>query len=235
MAADRVELTSEQLAALTPPSQGTPITASSMPAGGVGLAGWLSALKTALYDVWDSVTHRLLTKADQGAAGSEAWQVKGGVFRSEVTLARPNNATAYTANDAVTDSPSAPTALSFAGCARAAGGGTTLMQARMTINKVMGTTRYRLHLFRDTPASIPNDNDAFATTWANSSLRLGYVDFATPVVGGDCTDYYGTFVQTGAVPTVLVGTAIKGILQVLDGVTPAGTDQFKFVLTGFYE
>lgn len=161
--------------------------------------------------------------------------VSGHTFRSEVTLARPNDANAYVANDAVMDSTSAPTALNFASCARSAGGGITLMQGRMTINKQMGTTRYRLHLFRDTPSSLPNDNAAYAQLWANASLRIGYIDFATPAVGSDCTDYFGTFVQQGAVPTVLVGTSVRGILQVLDGVTPAGTDQYKIVLTGYQD
>lgn len=75
MAADRVELTSEQLAALTPTAPGTPITGANMPAGGVGLIGWLSAVWKVLFDVWDSVAHTLHTKADQGTAGTEPWLV----------------------------------------------------------------------------------------------------------------------------------------------------------------
>lgn len=173
------------------------------------------------------------TSAKQDTGNTSLTQLTSPTFRSEVTLTRPNDSTPYSINDAVTDSTSASTAIDFANCARSAGTGVTLLQARMTINKVMGSTRFRLWLYRDTPASIPNDNAAFSQTWANSSLRIGYVDFATPITGSDCSDYYGTPVWTGAHAVQPVGTSIKGILQVLDAVTPAALDQYKFVLGGY--
>lgn len=181
---------------------------------------------------------RRVVAAIAGAVGLAASEnhignVGGHTFRSEVTLIRPSDTTAYTANDAVMNATSGAAALIFPNCARVSNGGITLMQAKLTVNKTGMTAKFRLHLFRDAPASIPNDNAAFSLAWANASARIGYVDFTTPISGSDCTDYYGVFVQTGAVPTTLVGTSVRGILQTIDAWTPASGDQFMMTLTGY--
>lgn len=162
--------------------------------------------------------------------------VSGSTFRSEGTVTRPANTTAYTANDIVTNSVTASTAIDFPLVAREAGGGATLLSARLsTNNPAIAATRFRLWLFRDTPASIPVDNAAYAITFANSQIRLGYYDFLTGLAGSDCVDWWGVWVSEGGMPVVPVGTSLKGLLQVLDGFTPLSAQSWRAILHGYQD
>ena len=55
--------------------------------------------------------------------------------RKSVSFTRPADTTAYAANDAIADSTSAPTLLSFADCANANGGQGYIVKTRLLTNQ----------------------------------------------------------------------------------------------------
>lgn len=185
--------------------------------------------------------------ADQGAAGAEAWPVEaeliaGAAHIGEVgtwanvvqaTLTRPVEAPAvqYTANDAVTDSLTASTAIAFANALRAAGQTGFVIGGRMRKSTVSVTNaQFRLHLFTAAPAAIANDNAAYAEAWANRLIYIGYIDFVSWRAGSDCAESPGILsrVVLGYKPTS--GTSISGVMQVLAAYTPVSAEQFAISL-----
>jgi hypothetical protein len=255
---------------------GTKITAATMPAGGVGLIGWMSAAwyhlaslvgiaGTPSADVLSvqgvtngvpvAVSNASLplptgaatgAKQDTGntslgtiatnttnagapvlAAGeNHVGEVGGRSTIVAATLTRPNDTTTYTANDAVTDSTSAPAAIDFAGMVRSAGKSGLLTTWQMTRNSTVAAT-FRLWLYQDT-ITPANDNAAFSIAAAATDKRVGYVDFTTSIAGSDCLDYYGTPVFTNWPVKPVSGTGLKGVLQALTGFIPIANETFKF-------
>lgn len=160
--------------------------------------------------------------------------VGGHTVQQAFSFNRPSDTTAYSANDAVTDSTSATTPLSWQ-LARTSGGGVTLKRFRLATNNASMAARLRLWLYRSSPASPPNDNALFQQSWGNVATRIGYVDFLTYVTGSGVTDYFGTFVLDNSVPVVPSAQTIYGILQTLDAFTPASGQTFNAYITAYQD
>lgn len=110
------------------------------------------------------------------AAGeTHVGEVGGNMGKAAATLTRPADTTAYTAKDAVADSTSAPTVLTFSNLARVNAGSGYIVKARLMTNQSTNTARFRLHLFDTSPTAI-NDNAAYTLLWANRATRIGYID-----------------------------------------------------------
>lgn len=105
------------------------------------------------------------------------------------TFARPNNSTGYTAKDAVSNSTSAPTVLTFANMARENGGSGSITKARLFIDSAtaMLGAAFRLHLYHTAPTAI-NDNSPFMLLYANRASRVGFIDFPATVTEGTGSD-----------------------------------------------
>ena len=144
------------------------------------------------------------------------------------TFTRPADTTAYAAGDAVSNSTSSPSILSFAGAARAAGGSGMILSALHTKNSTTAAS-YRLWLYRETVAAVA-DNAQFPLLWANRANRFGWIDFAhtTGGTGSDSSSSLVTFVN---LPLSLVGTALFGQLTTPSGYTPASGEQHFVELT----
>jgi hypothetical protein len=167
------------------------------------------------------------TIGNVGLVAGEAHVGSVGVTCVEVsaTFARPNDTTAYTAKDAVSNSTSAPTILTFSNVARNNAGCGYIYKARLFIDSAtaMLGAAFRLHLYHTAPTAV-NDNAAFPLLYANKDKRLGYIDFpatTTEGTGSDCSssmwidmpiaftcaaadnDIYGALeiTTTGAAPT----------------------------------
>lgn len=140
------------------------------------------------------------------------------------TFTRPSDTTAYAAQDAVSNSTSAPTILTFANAARFTGGSGLILSARHVKNSTTtANATFRLYLYRAT-ASAVNDNAQFPLLWANRSNRIGHIDFThtTQGTGSDSTSALTTFVN---LPFVADGTSLFGQLQVTAAYTPASGEQ----------
>src|SRR5688572_28049103 len=106
-------------------------------------------------------------------------EVGGSTAVSSATFTRPADTNAYAASDAVSNSTTAPVALTFTNVARVNAGSGYITTARLLKN---GTTtanaNFRLYLFNTSPTAI-NDNAAFTLLWANRATCIGYIDFTS--------------------------------------------------------
>lgn len=155
---------------------------------------------------------------------------------SELTLTRPADVAPYAANDAVSNSTSAPTLLEFANVLPVAGADGVILAARCMTNQAAFAGALRLHLFRaNTPTPI-NDNAAHTLLFANRAVRVGFIDFAGFTTGGtgsDCAITLGTFPGSGTgLPIELAAgqTSLWGMVETRGNFTPASGQQFYFSL-----
>src|SRR6478736_6712427 len=91
--------------------------------------------------------------------------VLGNSVQINASFARPADTTTYTIGDAVSNSTSAPTVLTFTGIARTSGGTGYITKALLATDKKDATFRARLHLFSTAPTAI-NDNAVQTFLWA---------------------------------------------------------------------
>lgn len=167
------------------------------------------------------------------AAGeNHVGEVGGKMASVAVTLTRPSNTDAYTAKDAVTDSTSAPTNLTFTNLARVNAGGGYIVKARLMTNQSTNTARFRLHLYPTAPTAI-NDNAAYTLLWANRANRIGYIDFAACQTEGSGSDAANSQNDTVRMPFVCASTSrhLYGLLETLDAFTPASGQIIYIELT----
>lgn len=150
----------------------------------------------------------------------------------QTSFARPADTTAYAVGDAVMNSTSAPSLITFPNAARIAAGSGIIVGARLAkSSNVITNATFRLWLYTGAPTTIPNDNAPFGQAWANRTVRLGYIDFTAPIQGSDCASYFGSFTNSQLAYKLPSGTAINGILQALGAYSPASGEQFFLELS----
>ena len=164
------------------------------------------------------------------AAGeTHVGEVGGKMLFASTNFTRPANTTAYTAKDALANSTSAPTVLSFANAVRVSGGTGYVVSARINTSQTICVARFRLHLFRTTPTAI-NDNAAYTLLDANFAVRLGYIDFPAMQTEGTGSTAANSQNATVRLPIVCGATTLFGLLESLDAFTPASAQTFKVEL-----
>lgn len=177
----------------------------------------------------------MVNTADLGGGGGTAVPLLvGGVMRGPVgvLLTRPSDSAPYAAKDAVSDSTSAPTVLTFAGMARVVGGSGYVTKARLMTNQSTNVARFKLHLFHTAPTAI-NDNAPYTLLWANRAVRLGAIDFdatQTEGTGSDAASALNTTIRLAFV-CAAASSSLYGILETLDVFTPASGQLFYVELT----
>lgn len=166
------------------------------------------------------------------ADGAGTLNVSGRMAAVSAAITRPSDTTAYAAKDAVSDSTSAPTVLTFANLARVNAGSGYIVKGRLMTNQSTNTARFRLHLFHTAPTAI-NDNSPYTLLWANRANRLGYVDFAACQTEGSGSDAASALNDTVRLPFVCASgsRAVYGLLEAIDAFTPASGQLFFVELT----
>lgn len=155
-----------------------------------------------------------------------------------VSFTRPGNTDAYAANDAVSNSTSAPSVLTFAGMARAVGGSGYITKARLFTGQAANIARFRLHLFHTAPTAI-NDNAAHTILAANQANRVGQIVFPACSTAGSGSDAANSIAVPGTylanLPLGYVCESadddLYGLLETLDAFTPASAQTFFLELT----
>lgn len=150
-----------------------------------------------------------------------------------VEITRPANATAYAALDAVSNSSTAPTVLSFkdlgaSGSGQAQG---VVIGALLRTDQSTNTARFKLHLYSSSVTAI-NDNDAYTSLYANNSTSIGSISFdacSTEGSGGTSAVSLNTTIRLPF--TLPTGTYIYGLLETLDAFTPASGQKIFIRLT----
>jgi hypothetical protein len=151
------------------------------------------------------------------------------------TFTRPNDTTAYAANDGVTNATSSPSPITFANAVQGAGLGAVLRTAimRKSTTAITNAT-FRLYLFDITPTVVPNDNAAYSLAIADGANLIGTIDFSL-VAGSDFAWGVGTLSPDVQPFVVAVGTSIFGIAQVLAAYAPGAQEVFTFELGDFQD
>lgn len=161
----------------------------------------------------------------------------GSSVRISATLTRPDDTTQYSANDQVSNSTSAPVAITFAGVARANGGSGVIVDA-VCIDSANQSTKPNLRLYLFDGAAAPtanNDNAAWAPSDANMNNLIGFIEFTSWEIGtvtsgadGNCA----SFVSGLNIPFKCDSTIddIFGLLVERGTYTPVATEAFKFRL-----
>ena len=152
----------------------TPSLASMVLAAGtnnIGDVDIASALPAGTNNIGDV---DILTLPALVAGESHIGTVGGNTAIVQVAFTRPADQTAYAAKDAVSNSTSAPVALSFT-AARVSSGSGYITKVRLITDQSTNVAQFRLHLFNVTPTPI-NDNSPYTLLWANRGSRVGFID-----------------------------------------------------------
>ncbi len=163
---------------------------------------------------------------------SGALTAVGQTVMASATVTRPADTTAYAAQDVIANATSGAAVITFANAARINGGSGTITKARAVTDQAANTARLRLHLYHTAPTMM-QDNAAFLTDWANRNKSIGAIDFgpmAQEATGGTAA---GATNKTDRLAFVCPAgsSSIFGILETLDGFTPASAQNFFNELT----
>lgn len=144
-------------------------------------------------------------------------------FKLSDTFKRPNDTTAYLANDVVSDSTSSPTLLDFS---------TGLITQGIYINNAVlivylaaaigGMDTWTLHLY-SSAITAKNDNSAFDIISADRTSYIGSFDFAA------LTDIGSTLISQKTGINIVVNTPARklyGILETNGAFTPSAQIEF---------
>jgi hypothetical protein len=174
-----------------------------------------------------------LTSSDvaQGAGENHLGEVGGKLTTSTASFTRPADTTAYAAKDAVSNSTTAPTVLTFTGAGRAAGGTGYITGVRLTTDQSTNGAQFRLHLYAIAPTAI-NDNAAQTLLWADRAKRIGYIDIGPLVTEGAGSDAAGALNADIRLPYKCdtADTHLYGLLETLTAFTPASAQNFHIAL-----
>lgn len=151
------------------------------------------------------------------------------------SVTRPADTTAYATGDALTNSTSAPVPLTFAGCARDAGGSGRVRFVRVvdSANQASKAT-LELWLFAAT-VTADNDNAVFTPTDAECATLVGVIALGTPVVGDATSGAGGNAVYlVDALDRGFVCATgsmdLYGLLVVRSAYTPISAEVFTVTL-----
>jgi hypothetical protein len=173
---------------------------------------------------------RLIAHEDFGGV-SQSFGGGGSMALLSASYQRPNDSNPYIALDAIADSTSAPTVLTFANAARVSGGSGYITAARIVTDQKANVAQFRLHLFNATPTAI-NDNSPYLFLYADRAKYLGYIDLG-PLATEDSTNSTGANAQdnTVRVPYVAAATSLFGLLETKSAFTPTAQQNFFIYLT----
>jgi hypothetical protein len=155
---------------------------------------------------------------------------------ADVTLTRPADVTAYAAGDAVTNSTSAPTALTFTNIGNKNGGSFTITSAMLISSNQAGNALFTLELFNGSAApTATNDNAAYNPSDSNRNNVCGAIIFPTAnvIAGSSNKIYIGSLPPLPASRCNSGTSSIFGLLRVGAAYTPISAETFVIRLFGF--
>jgi hypothetical protein len=139
-------------------------------------------------------------------------------YISKVSVTRPNNTDAYTANDVLGTDPAS--VIQFTNIAPEGGGTIVLLYASMRIDAGSSTQgQTRLHLYSSAPAGIA-DNAAFNLPSGDRDKYLGYITLSAPVDLGDTMFTEDDFLRKTITAT---SSSVFAIAETTAAFTPAAT------------
>lgn len=176
-----------------------------------------------------------LLGASTPAGEAHLGQVGGHSVTPSGAVTRPSDTNAYTAGDAITDSTSAPSAMTIAGAARVAAGSGTIIAARLTSSANVAT-KAQIEAWIFTAAPTPdNDNVPFTPTDAEMltcvaviPLNTWYVGDATAGAGGNAIALSDPVNRNFKLSS---GTSLYCLLVVRNAYVPVSAEVFTLTLS----
>lgn len=155
-----------------------------------------------------------------------------------VEFTRPANTTEYTAKDAISNSTSSPSVLTFSGITPDVSQFGYITKVRlMTNNTTWASTNaavFKLHLFHEPPTAI-NDNAPYTLLYTNRDKRIGTITFPALSTEGSGSDAANTL-WTGALAfqSKANNNTIYGLLEAdsfSGALTPTSGQSFYIEIT----
>lgn len=153
------------------------------------------------------------------------------VLAGSVTI--PSNASSYAAGDAVNDSATVPTSISFDvdAAINNGGGGVIGLIKVMAASQFAGKT-INVAVYKDVPSGIVGDNGAFVIDAANNAKRIAIIPVLMDAVLGASTICFGQVSVFIPYQTLSTGKTIKALLFTSDAVTsPTVSSAITVMLT----
>lgn len=188
-------------------------------------------LPTVLAGIQDIVVDDLATQIGLKVAQASGLPAGGSTVAS-VEITRPGDTNAYTAKDVYDASTSAPTGFMFQNVVTKPGGSGVIVKALLATDQKTNTARWRLHLFNTAPTLIV-DNGPYLATYASLGVYQGKIDFDAALTedATNSTMAYslvaGYLLPVACAPSA---TGLVGILEILDGFTPASSQKVTIKL-----
>jgi hypothetical protein len=144
---------------------------------------------------------------------------------------RPNDTTAYAAGDAVSDSTTAPTALTFSGTGMEAGTRGRIIGAKiLKSGATIANSTMRLHVFTASPVAT-NDNSAMANAWSQRTTYVGPIVMSGfSVEGGLASAFASNTVLAVPFDMASGSRRLYGLLSAAAAYTPAANEEFRVEL-----
>lgn len=151
---------------------------------------------------------------------------------SSVVFDRPNDTTAYFAGDVI--AANGQSYVTFSELLNE-GADIYITNASVLIESASvpaGMGSFRLHLYNEAPSGT-TDNAAFAMGSGDAAKYKGYVELASPVAVGGSYIYRRNDTVNVQVALASGESSLYGVLQTLNGWTPAANSEFKLSISYF--
>ena len=144
------------------------------------------------------------------------------------SFTRPNNTTAYTAGDVVSDAAGTFTPILAFPLVTREGGGGYLVKAQLRTNSKTFLSSMRLYLFNTQAVVVAGDNVAGTQLYANLPYSVGYLDFSPLATGVGSGSTAANALWTGNVEFKCAAedTRLYGYLVDNTGSTPVAFQEF---------
>lgn len=156
------------------------------------------------------------------------------VIRIQANKTRPADTTAYAAGDAIGASGSVVFTFDTGALGVPSG---LIVGARLIRDATTNTTvRFRGIVYDGAPTVASDaDNAQFPLTWANRTVRRGYIDFSNPLTGdaasgNDCTDYTGVLNNPQGILFNAADGVVRMVLTTRDAFTPEASKNYTIEL-----
>ena len=150
-------------------------------------------------------------------------------YGASVTITRPNDTNAYTANDVIGAATGSTAAVEFKGMGES-GSRIMITSSQFEIDAsavISGETSYLLHLYNVTPPSALGDNAAFDLPSGDRASYLGFISLGTPADLGSTLYVEANIVNK---QMALSGQSLFGYLVTVGAYTPTAQRVYKITL-----
>lgn len=151
---------------------------------------------------------------------------------SSVIFDRPDDTTAYSANDAI--AASGESYVAFGGLLNE-GADVYITNASLQLEGASvpaGMGSFRLHLYNEVPSGTA-DNAAYTMASGDAAKYKGYIELTSPVAVGGSYIYRRNETVNVQVALASGESSLYGVLQTLNGWTPAASSEVKLSISYF--